>query len=129
MRMQKSLYITVLLVVAPVVGTIGQTLLKLGMRKVGQVHLTPFSQLPKTIFQMISVPEVLLAVPLYVAGFLLWLIILTEVDLSVAYPFLSFSYLLVFLSSWLLLGEEIVSMRWIGLGFISVGLLFVGLSQ
>lgn len=81
MRMQKSLYITVLLVVVPVVGTMDQTLLKLGMRKVGQVHLTPFSQLPKTIFQMISVPEVLLAVPLYVAGFLLWLIILTEVGL------------------------------------------------
>ena len=125
----KSPHVIVLLIIAPVMGTIGQTLLKLGMLRVGKIRLSTFDQIVKTIIQMIVVPEVLLAIPLYVAGFFLWLVILTKVDLSVAYPFLSLSYILIFLSSWLILGEEIVPIRWIGLGFVSIGLLFVGFSQ
>ena len=99
------------------------------MRKVNKLNFTALSLLPKTIFQILLVPEVLLALPIYAIGLVIWLIVLTKVDLSYAYPFLSSSYLLIFLSSWLILGEEITSMRWIGLIFISIGLIFVGLSR
>ena len=127
--MLKSFYLTILLISAPIIATIGQTLLKLGMRKVNKLNFTALSLLPKTIFQILLVPEVLLALPIYAIGLVIWLIVLTKVDLSYAYPFLSSSYLLIFLSSWLILGEEITSMRWIGLIFISIGLIFVGLSR
>ena len=118
-----------LALLAPLIGTLGQLLLKFGMRQVGPVSRSDLSNPVSLLLTVFSNPLILIAIPLYVAGFLLWLIVLSNLDLSYAYPFLALSYILVPLFSWLLLGEQIPLLRWIGIMVICGGLVLVGVAR
>ncbi len=62
------------------------------------------------------------------AVFIIWSTILSKIDLSVAVPIASFSYILVPLASIIFLNEKICLMRWVGIFFILTGIIFVSLS-
>jgi drug/metabolite transporter (DMT)-like permease len=114
---------------APVIGTIGQLLLKHVMRSVGPVGLTDRALPWRIIQQLVLNPVFLLAVVLYILGFIIWLIVLSKLDLSYAYPILALSYGFVPLLSMLAFGEHISPMRWAGIAIICVGVGVVGLSR
>lgn len=106
--------------------TLGQLLLKFGMRQVGPVSGSVLSNPVPFLLAMFSNPLILIAVPLYAGGFVIWSIVLSKLDLSYAYPFLALAYVLVPLLSWLILGEHIPTMRWIGIVVVCIGLVLVG---
>lgn len=58
-----------------------------------------------------------------------WLVVLSKVDLSVAMPLTSSSYVFVALTSMIFLHEHISLMRWCGILLILVGVLIVSLSS
>jgi len=58
-----------------------------------------------------------------------WLVVLSKVDLSVAMPMTSFSYVFVALTSMIFLHEHISVMRWCGILFILVGVMIVSQSS
>jgi drug/metabolite transporter (DMT)-like permease len=60
--------------------------------------------------------------------FILWSSLLSKIDLSVAVPVCSFSYILVPLASMFFLHEEVSLFRWSGVVFILLGVVFVSLS-
>ncbi len=60
--------------------------------------------------------------------FIIWSAVLSKIDLSVAVPIASFSYILVPLSSIILLHEKISLARWVGILFILAGVILVSLS-
>ncbi len=64
-----------------------------------------------------------------VAVFIIWSTVLTKIDLSVAVPIASFSYILVPLVSIIFLHEQITTLRWIGILLILSGVIFVSLSS
>ena len=61
--------------------------------------------------------------------FIIWTTILSKIDLSVAVPVASFSYILVPITSIIFLHERVVLLRWIGIGFILIGVIFVSLTS
>jgi len=61
--------------------------------------------------------------------FIIWSTILSKIDLSVAVPIASFSYILVPLVSIIFLHEKITITRWAGIFFILIGVIFVSLSS
>lgn len=61
--------------------------------------------------------------------FIIWSTILSKIDLSVAIPIASFSYILVPLVSIIFLQEKINLIRWVGIFFILLGVIFVSLSS
>src|SRR3989338_1658263 len=61
--------------------------------------------------------------------FIIWSTILSKIDLSVAVPIASFSYVLVPLVSIIFLHEKITLFRWMGIFFILAGVIFVSLSS
>lgn len=61
--------------------------------------------------------------------FIIWSTVLSKIDLSVAVPVASFSYILVPLVSIIFLHEKITILRWIGILFILMGVIFVSLSS
>lgn len=61
--------------------------------------------------------------------FIIWSTILSKIDLSVAVPIASFSYILVALVSILFLHETISLMRWMGIFMILGGVIFVSMSS
>jgi len=60
--------------------------------------------------------------------FIIWSTILSKIDLSVAVPIASFSYILVPIASIIFLHEKIGLLRWAGIFFILMGVIFVSLS-
>jgi drug/metabolite transporter (DMT)-like permease len=63
---------------------------------------------------------------LLVAGFLLWVLCLTKLDLSYAYPVVCSSVLLVAFFSGLFLGETITVRTWCATALILAGLVLLG---
>jgi drug/metabolite transporter (DMT)-like permease len=63
------------------------------------------------------------------AVFVIWSTVLSRIDLSVAVPIASFSYILVPLVSVCFLHERISLMRWTGILLILTGVMFVSLSS
>jgi len=125
-----SLYL-VLFFICLVVGLTGQILLKKGMNKIGEVTL--FSKgmlnLVKTIRGMFTNVWIIFGVLLFGGSTLLWLVILSGLDLSYIYPMVSLNYVLAALSSKIFFKERISKMRWLSLGIIILGVILVSLSQ
>jgi drug/metabolite transporter (DMT)-like permease len=61
--------------------------------------------------------------------FVLWSTILSKIDLSVAVPVASFSYILIPIASIIFLHEKISALRWSGIFFILAGVIVVSLSE
>jgi drug/metabolite transporter (DMT)-like permease len=80
----------------------------------------------KTVFLSPFLWAGLLAV---LAVFILWSLILSKIDLSVAVPIASFSYILVPLASIIFLHEQITLLRWLGVFFVLAGVILVSLSS
>ena len=63
------------------------------------------------------------------AVFVIWSMVLSKIDLSVAVPVASFSYILVPVVSVIFLHEQISALRWFGLVFVLAGVILVSLSS
>lgn len=61
--------------------------------------------------------------------FVIWSAVLSKIDLSVAVPIASFSYILVPVVSIIFLHEKITFFRWLGIFFILTGVILVSLSS
>lgn len=71
-------------------------------------------------------PGVVAALAIQVTGYVLWLIVLTRAQLSVAFAISgSFFYLLMAAASWFLFDERLTGVQWGGLVLISVGVVMV----
>lgn len=101
--------------------TAGQLLMKSGMSALGTGGAGPLDVVARGITDVV----VLLGILSYVLSSVTWLVVLSRVPLSVAYPLGSSSYVLVVLAS-ILLGEAIPPLRWLGVSFIVIGLVLVG---
>lgn len=99
---------------------VGQVLLKNGLLDLGTLSFALSSLVPSfmTIF---SQPLILLSVFLMVLSSITWLLAISKVHLSFAYPILSSGYVLVSLFSWYFFGDHLSPLRFIGLGIIVGG--------
>lgn len=122
------MWLTILLLTIPAItGVAGQLMLKIGMSKMGALEIS-MAALPAITWRMATSPWVVGGLVIYVSGIFFWLLALNRVDLSFAYPFASLSYVLIFLSSWLLLGEQITMPRVMGMLVICLGVVLVARS-
>lgn len=110
-----------------VTGVAGQTLLKLGASQPEDMGITSFNPLA-IILMIFKSPLMMGGMLLYGVGALSWIMVLSRLDLSYAYPFLALNFVLVALVSRIVLGESIPLMRWFGIGFICLGIFVVAQS-
>jgi drug/metabolite transporter (DMT)-like permease len=66
-----------------------------------------------------------IAIVFVILSLITWLNVLRYLPLSIAFPISQAVHVLVPLGSWLILGENIVTLRWIGIAFVSLGLAVV----
>lgn len=108
-------------------GICGQLLFKRGALHLGQIELHTRQSL-SVVIQMLTSPSLLLGVVFYAGSTFFWIIALSKVDLSYAYPMLSIGYVLVFFLSWWLFGEAITPIRLLGVVFVCMGVYFISIS-
>ena len=114
--------ISIIYILISVLGSaVGQLLLKKGMNSMGPVTLS-MDQFLNVVWQMATNLNVVIGLAIYLVGTVFWLAALSRVDLSFAYPFASFQYILLLVASWLLFGESITAGRLIGTVVIGIGI-------
>jgi drug/metabolite transporter (DMT)-like permease len=114
------------LVISMFFGVIGQVFIKKGLTSLGGLDFS--TGLVNSFARIFLTPFTILGLSLYFLGVFFWLYALSKVDLSYAYPFVSLSYALAVLFSWLILGENISYLRWAGVFVISFGVLLISRS-
>lgn len=125
--MSSSVPVILMILAAVALAVTGQVLVKQGMNALGAVQFS--AGLLSAYGRIFTSPLVLAGTVSYTLSILFWIYALSRVDLSFAYPFLALSYVLVIIASWLLLGERIPPLRWIGLAVICAGILIVSRSS
>ena len=118
--------VIILILTAIFLAVIGQILVKKGLNSLGHIDFS--SGLFRNYVKIFLSPAVLIGTFLYISSAFFWIYSLTKVDLSFAFPFLSLSYVLIILASWLLLGENIPLLRWIGVIVICIGVFLISRS-
>ena len=115
------------ILVAVVTSAVGQILLKKGMTGMGPLTLSP-NQVVSIIMRIATNPYVVIGLLIYVCGTLFWLVALSRVELSFAYPFASLSYIVMLVASWQLFKEDISLIRVIGTVVVGIGVLIISRS-
>ena len=104
-----------------------QLLLKAGVRPLGAISVGWSTLLP-TAMQVLSQWPILAGLACYVVSVGVWIVGLSRVDVSIAYPMLSLGYVVNAVAAWWLFGEALGPMRWSGMLLILAGVLVMARS-
>ena len=63
----------------------------------------------------------------YAVSIFLWIFVLSKIQVSLAYPFQAFGYILGSILAWYFLDEKLNNLNILGLFFISIGLLILSI--
>lgn len=109
---------------AVLMNTAAQLLLKAGTNALGVLTLRG-DELPGTLARIATQPHFIAGVTIYVVSLVVWIVGLSRVPVSIAFPLLSLGYVLNALAAWWLFGEVLSASRWLGIGFIVLGVWLV----
>lgn len=115
-----------MLIVSIGLSTAGQLLLKSGMDVIGELG---FADIGLLIRSVLSTWQVILGLTAFGASAVFWLLTLSRVPLSTAYPIVSLGYVLILLFSVLVLGERPSLTVWGGVALIMGGISLIGIGQ
>ena len=101
-----------------------QLLLKAGTNAIGHFEFT-LNNLVPIGWKVATEPHVLGGLGCYVFSVMIWIMALSRVPVSMAYPMLSIGYVVNALAAWLWLGEAITSGRVLGIFVIILGVFLV----
>jgi len=104
-----------------------QLLLKAGTNVLGVITLSA-ENWPAQVGRMGLEPHIVAGLGCYVVSVIVWIVGLSRVPVSVAYPMLSLGYIVNAIAAHYLLGEDVTISRWLGIGFIIAGVWLVARS-
>lgn len=111
-----------------ILSVLGQILLKQGMNQVGEISGS-FQQMAPKLIQALMNPFVVGGIGVYGSTTLIWLVVLSRIKLSVAYPMISLGYIFSILFSWLLFKEDVPKIRVLGAFVICIGVYLVSMGE
>lgn len=104
-----------------------QLLLKAGTNALGVITLTREDWLDQ-FGRMAVEPHVAGGIACYAVSVVVWIIGLSRVPVSIAYPMLSLGYIVNAIAAHYIFGESVTLARWLGIGFIIIGVWLVARS-
>ena len=117
-----------LLLTGVLLNAAAQLMLKAGTNAVGHFEFSLENALPVGM-RLALEPHIMGGMACYVVSLVVWIMGLSRVEVSVAYPMLSIGYLINAVAAWYLFGESLTALRLTGIGFIIVGVFLVAKSS
>lgn len=117
------------LVLSVVLATVGQLLLKAGMDATGATVALQPRALVELLRTIVGSWRLVLGFVAFASSSLFWLVALSRVPLSVAYPVVSLSYVFILAASYVLLGERPSLVTWGGALLVMAGVALIGIGQ
>lgn len=118
--------VTILLLVAcgVLLNTTAQILLKAGMLQIGHFEFTLQNAIPVGLQVARNIP-IISGLSCYVISVILWLLVLSRIPVSIAYPLASLGYIINALGAYYFLGEPLTLTRMLGIFIILGGVYLV----
>ena len=116
------MFLNVLLIIAIFFVSASQLIVKWEMKK---HSLDDYASLSEKLMLLVSLLlniNILIALSLTVIAGLCWMVVMTKLDLSYAYPFTMLGFVIVLISSNVLFGEPITLHKILGIALISLGI-------
>jgi multidrug transporter EmrE-like cation transporter len=116
-----------LLLAGVLLNAAAQLLLKAGTNAVGPFEFSTANAVPvgmKLAFE----PHIVGGIACYVVSVVVWILALSRVEVSVAYPMLSIGYVVNAVAAYYLFGEAVSATRLVGIGVIILGVFIVARS-
>ena len=103
---------------------VGQLLLKMGMLRVGKFSFN-ISTLVHQYARILLNPFVIAGLFGFFVSMLIWLYVLSRMELSFVYPFVALNYVLILFGSYFLFKETITPLKIVGVAVIIIGVFLV----
>jgi len=116
-----------LLLAGVLLNAAAQLLLKAGTNAVGQFEFSAANAVPVGV-KLAFEPHILGGIACYVVSVVVWILALSRVEVSVAYPMLSIGYVVNAVAAYYLFGEAVSATRLVGIGVIILGVFIVARS-
>ncbi len=109
--------------------TTGELFLKKGMNEIGVFDFVSVSTIAPMLIKIFTNPNIWIGFIGFGGGSIFWLSVISRVPLSLAYPMLALSYVIVVVESWIFLGEGLNPLRVAGSLVVGLGVALVGLGS
>ncbi|MCK4859576.1 MAG: EamA family transporter [Candidatus Omnitrophica bacterium] len=107
-----------------VLAVIGQIIMKSAMLKIGGIDLH-WNNIGSTLWKIFSHSSVFLGLLFFGASVFLWLVALSKIKLSVAYPMVAITYVVIPILSYFLFKESLNPVKVIALSIIIFGVILL----
>ncbi|HIU55964.1 MAG TPA: 4-amino-4-deoxy-L-arabinose transferase [Candidatus Gallibacteroides avistercoris] len=115
-----------IIIVSVSLNAAAQIFLKKGMLEIGRLSLTSISY--SQLIALMSNVYLWMTLLCYAVSVILWIVVLSRVEVSYAYSFLSIGYILVALAGYYLFGESLSAMKIWGIITICIGIYLISRS-
>jgi drug/metabolite transporter (DMT)-like permease len=114
-----------LIIISVLLNCAAQLLIKQGMLLIGEVKMGTIFQ---SLIPMVTNIYLWMAMLCYAVSIFLWMAVLSRVDVSYAYPFLSIGYVVAAIVGYYFLGETVNLVRIVGIIVICAGVFLISRS-
>lgn len=116
-----------LLLTGVLLNAAAQLFLKAGTLRIGEFAFSAENIIPIG-WKLATQPFIVAGVGCYVISLVVWILGLSRVPVSIAYPMLSIGYIVSAIAAWYLFGESLTAQKMVGIGFIVIGVYLVAKS-
>lgn len=113
-----------LIILGVLLNASAQLCLKMGMRGIG-IFSFSFENIIPIGTKVALNPFIITGLSCYVISVLVWLLALSRVDVTYAYPLLSIGYIVTAVCGQIFLGENMDAVRWLGVVVICLGVFLI----
>ena len=122
-----SLTVFSLLLTGVLLNAAAQLFLKAGTMRIGEFAFSAENIIPIG-WQLATQPFIVAGVGCYAISLVVWIMGLSRVPVSIAYPMLSIGYIVSAIAAWYLFGESLGPQKLFGIAFIIIGVTLVAKS-
>ncbi len=119
-----SLVSFILIVTGVMLNVAAQLLIKTGTNAIGYFEYSRENILPIG-WKLATQPHIIGALTCYVVGVVVWILALSRVQVSIAYPLLSLGYIVNAVAAYYLFAEALTPAKLVGMGIIIVGVVVI----
>lgn len=118
-----------LLVISVGFAVAGQVTLKAAMDRIGRFGTAEVQAAGEYIGRAAREPRLWIGLFIFGISALFWLLVLSRVPLSIAYPLVGMSYVIVVGLARFVLDENVPALRWAGVVVVGIGIALIGVSS
>jgi multidrug transporter EmrE-like cation transporter len=116
-----------LILTGVLLNAVAQLALKASVNDMGAIQIS-FGNISPVAMRLMSEPWLWVGLFCYGISVIIWILALSRVDVSIAYPMLSIGYIVNAFAAWALFGEILSVNKILGIGVIIVGVILLSRS-